>query len=151
MIRSQFHGVASLPSDSRVRTRADLGRILLGDTRNTLPVMASAAASKSVERSTLLSEYRLDPDAPIQFRDGDAAKPWKKVALAIALLGLGSLLLSLGLGFWFTGQPNCESRTACRLACVLRGRACDRGMFMFPMVRGMHTYVMLLHASLSSS
>lgn len=73
--------------------------------------MASAAASKSVERSTLLSEYRLDPNEAIQFRDGDVAKPWKKVALAIGLLALGSLLLSLGLGFWFTGQPNRESRT----------------------------------------
>ena len=62
-----------------------------------------------IERSNLLSEYRLDPDQPIQIADAQqSGQAWKKVALAVFLLFLGTLLLSLGIGFWFTGQPNCE-------------------------------------------
>ena len=68
-------------------------------------------ANNAVERSKLLgisNEYRLDPDQPIELAEDGRRSAWKKIGLAVGLLCLGTLLLCLGIGFWFTGRPNCE-------------------------------------------
>ncbi|KAG2495603.1 hypothetical protein HYH03_006203 [Edaphochlamys debaryana] len=50
------------------------------------------------------SQYRLDPDdGDFTFDDPHRSRPWKKVALAIGLLLVGTILLSVGLGIYLTG------------------------------------------------
>ena len=69
---------------------------------------SSSVPAQYAEKSKLLSEYRLDPNEPVLSDPSGQQnrQAWKKVALAVCLLCLGTLLLTLGLGFWFTGKPN---------------------------------------------
>ncbi|PNW88483.1 hypothetical protein CHLRE_01g031600v5 [Chlamydomonas reinhardtii] len=49
--------------------------------------------------------YRLDPDdAEFSFGETNTTRPWKKVALAIGLLVVGTVLLSVGLGLYLSGK-----------------------------------------------
>ncbi|KXZ44187.1 hypothetical protein GPECTOR_71g548 [Gonium pectorale] len=52
------------------------------------------------------AKLRLDPysDADFSFGEGAARRPWKKVALAIGLLVVGTILLAVGLGLYLSGK-----------------------------------------------
>lgn len=59
------------------------------------------------DTTNLLSEYRLDPnDSSTSFGLDQPMKPWKKVALAISLLVVGSVLLFTGVGLFVNGTRN---------------------------------------------
>ena len=60
------------------------------------------------EGRKLLSEYRLDPNADLSSTFGlePPNKPYKKVALAVGLLVLGSVMLFTGVGLFVTGGSN---------------------------------------------
>lgn len=68
------------------------------------------------------------------FEQDARPRVWRKVALAAGLCSLGAVLLSIGLGLWFTGQggqgasawgPAGSSAMQC--ACLLRWRCCLLG------------------------
>ncbi|PNH03769.1 Transmembrane protein 230 [Tetrabaena socialis] len=53
------------------------------------------------------SAYRLDPeDTEFSFGEANERRPWKKVALAVGLLLVGTVLLAVGLGLYLSGRQD---------------------------------------------
>lgn len=68
----------------------------------------------------LYNQYRLDPNDPNYMfgEDETTGRPWKKVALAIGLLLVGTILLSVGLGLYLSGQPEAHGIPLMVLGCL---------------------------------
>jgi hypothetical protein len=92
--------------------------------------MASQPLPGTNDRAGLLNTYRLDPygasDGDLSFGLDPPSRPWKKVALAVTLLLIGSVMLFTGVGLFVTGQSNGESNHTPGSRARSSVRACHR-------------------------
>jgi hypothetical protein len=75
--------------------------------------MAAQPAPGTHDRAVLLNQYRLDPygasdGGDLSFGLDPPSRPWKKVALAVMLLVIGSVMLFTGVGLFVSGMNNGE-------------------------------------------